>query len=175
MSGCYRPLGVVGIRRAVPGDAVGLGDLARRIWRACFRGMISDAQLEYMLAQRYEEGVLAATLGREWPRFELLSVDGEPAAFAAHGPQDQPRSWKLHQLYVDPEWQKRGLAGRLLEQVEGAAREHGCAELLLTVNRGNAHARAVYEHRGFVVREAARFDIGGGFVMDDFVMVKALA
>ncbi len=174
MSGCYRPLGVVEIRRAVPGDAVELGDLARRVWRTCFRGMISDAQLEYMLGQRYERDVLTATLGREWPGFELLSVDGVLTAFAAHGPSDEPGIWKLHQLYVDPERQKQGLAGRLLGHVEAAAREHGCGALLLTVNRENARARAVYEHRGFSVREAARFDIGGGFVMDDFVMVKTL-
>ncbi|WP_431021594.1 hypothetical protein, partial [Chromobacterium phragmitis] len=44
--------------------------------------------------------------------------------------------------------------------------------LMLTVNRHNAEAIAVYEKRGFRVRGEVAADIGNGFVMDDYVMAK---
>lgn len=173
MTTCYQPLGSVVIRRATPADAVALGDLARLTWRRCFAGMITSAQIEYMLAQRYETEDLASRLSSPWPAYELLLLDGEPVAFAAHGP-DEPGTWKLHQLYVHPEWQHRGLGGRLMDHVEQCARAAACRQLLLTVNRNNARARTAYQRRGFDIRESAQFDIGNGFIMDDFVMVKAL-
>jgi hypothetical protein len=43
------------------------------------------------------------------------------------------------------------------------------------VNRNNSSAADAYRRSGFTVSEAARFDIGNGFVMDDYVMSKPLA
>jgi hypothetical protein len=42
------------------------------------------------------------------------------------------------------------------------------------VNKNNASAIDAYLRNGFAVTEAARFDIGRGFIMDDYVMSKAL-
>ena len=56
--------------------------------------------------------------------------------------------------------------------MEARARTHG--HQLLRVNRKNAQAIAAYGMYGFtVVREVVE-DFGGGFVMDDYVMVKPL-
>ena len=63
----------------------------------------------------------------------------------------------------------------MLRHVESQARDQGMASLMLTVNKHNAGSIAVYRKAGFTVREEARFDIGNGFVMDDYVMEKRLA
>ena len=42
----------------------------------------------------------------------------------------------------------------------------------LTVNKKNTHAAQVYEHYGYKTVEWVESDIGNGYVMDDFVMVK---
>jgi ribosomal protein S18 acetylase RimI-like enzyme len=48
----------------------------------------------------------------------------------------------------------------------------GSRRLWLQVNKKNAAAIRFYQSAGFeVIREAA-FDIGGGFVMDDYVIEK---
>jgi RimJ/RimL family protein N-acetyltransferase len=47
--------------------------------------------------------------------------------------------------------------------------------LILNVNKQNLRAIRAYERNGFFVREAVVVDIGGGFVMDDYVMAKRLA
>jgi len=62
----------------------------------------------------------------------------------------------------------------LIAQAVAVAREQGCNELVLAVNRGNQQAIAAYQKHGFAVRESATQAIGGGFVMDDFIMLKVL-
>jgi len=42
------------------------------------------------------------------------------------------------------------------------------------VNRDNAKAIRAYERCGFAIRERGDFAIGEGFVMEDFIMVRAL-
>jgi ribosomal protein S18 acetylase RimI-like enzyme len=46
--------------------------------------------------------------------------------------------------------------------------------MILTVNKRNTRAIAAYRRNGFTVLEAVVADIGGGFVMDDFLMSKHL-
>lgn len=175
MSACYRPLGIVEILRATDRDIGALEGLARQIWRVCFRDMISQEQIEYMLDQRYTPEVLRKVIATGDPVYEILRVDGEPLAFTAYTDTGNPAELKLQQLYVHPEWQGRGLGGRLMDRVEQVALERGRSRLVLTVNRNNHRAKAAYEKRGFHVRETAQFDIGRGFIMDDFVMEKVLS
>ena len=46
--------------------------------------------------------------------------------------------------------------------------------LVLNVNKHNVSAQAAYQRRGFAIRGPVVLDIGGGFVMDDFVMARPL-
>jgi ribosomal protein S18 acetylase RimI-like enzyme len=54
------------------------------------------------------------------------------------------------------------------------AKNAGCSVLTLNVNRGNVQAIRAYERYGFVVRGRGDFPIGDGFVMEDFIMERAL-
>ena len=46
--------------------------------------------------------------------------------------------------------------------------------LILSVNKRNARAIAAYKRNDFAVAESVVTDIGGGFVMDDYIMAKGL-
>ena len=52
------------------------------------------------------------------------------------------------------------------------ARAQGCSRLVLAVNKNNRSAIAAYLKHGFRIADAVVKDIGGGFVMDDYIMVK---
>ncbi len=136
--------------------------------------MISLEQIEYMLARRYNDEAMRAATERDQVTYELLLNEGNAVGFTAHGPTEQPGEWKLHQLYILPQWQGRGFGGGLMDHVEAVARQRGRSVVVLTVNRRNERARAAYERRGYRVRAEACVDIGGGFVMDDFVMTKVV-
>jgi ribosomal protein S18 acetylase RimI-like enzyme len=160
-----------GIASLAEGDVEAVAALAREIWRAHYPGIISTAQIEYMLAQRYDPALIRAELARPDVWWFVLRLAGEIVAYMAVQ-KEGAATLKIDKLYVRPDMQRRGCGGRLIAHAQALARCVGCNELELAVNRNNVTAIAAYRRHGFTVREAVVKDIGGGFVMDDYVMVK---
>lgn len=155
-------------------DVETIAALARVVWQDAYPAIITQAQIDYMLEQRYNAPQLRkelATPGLWWDR---ATVDGTLAGFAATQLTATPGEMKLDKLYVDPARQRLGLGGALIAHVAARARREGCATLILAVNKQNARAIAAYRKHGFTVRESVRVDIGGGFVMDDFIMERSV-
>ena len=157
-----------------PDEVEDIGALARRIWQHAYIEIIPQPQIDYMLAQRYSPQRLASELKVDGIWWDKVTVDGQIAAFASAQLTDEPGEMKLDKLYVDPDYQRMGLGGRLIEHVTARARVEGCMTLILAVNKQNERAIAVYRKNGFEVRSATIVDIGGGFFMDDFIMAKSL-
>jgi ribosomal protein S18 acetylase RimI-like enzyme len=106
--------------------------------------------------------------------WETASLDGELIGFHSCTPEAEGRSVKLNKLYVLPELQGQGLGQQLLDRVHALAAQLGARHVWLQVNKGNARAIRSYKRAGYTVKRAAVFDIGGGFVMDDFIMKRAI-
>lgn len=151
-----------------------VGALAREIWHAHYPGIISVAQIDYMLAERYDPAVMRAELLRDDTWWDVLKLNGAPVAFASYGLAGDGREMKLDKLYVHPGQQRRGYGGMLISRVCDVARARGCVTVALAVNKRNQTAVAAYRKHGFAVREAVVKDIGGGFVMDDYIMVRSI-
>ena len=157
-----------------PDDLATVQDVAHRVWWRHYPGIITDAQIAYMLGRGYSAQALAAFGRGSGCGLALARVDGQPAGFAAWYRADEPATTKLDKLYVLQEAQGHGLGRRLLGHVEDAARRDGSRTLILNVNKRNASSIAFYERCGLAVREAVVVDIGEGHVMDDFIMAKVL-
>lgn len=160
------------IEAVTEADVEELAALAREIWFAHYPAIIGTAQIEYMLAQRYRPEVIRAELARDDLWWDKLTVDGAMAGFASYFLTGAAGEMKLDKLYVHPRHQRRGHGRRMIERACAVAREQGCDRLVLAVNKGNRAAIAAYLRHGFRVAEAVVKDIGGGFVMDDYIMVK---
>ena len=152
-----------------------IAGLAGIIWRACYPGIITHEQIDYMLARMYALDVLRDEVRSQGIRYDLLLVEGKPAGFASYGPASEPGVMKLHKLYLLPELHGRGLGSRLVQHVEREIRAGGMRRLTLSVNKRNTRAIAAYQRNGFVTADSVVTDIGGGFVMDDYIMAKELA
>ena len=166
------PLASLKIVPATAADLPAIAALAEVVWRAHYPGIITAAQIDYMLARMYDLGHLREELAGGIC-FDQALRDGQLLAFSSYGPV-APAEMKLHKLYVHPDWQRCGLGSRLLGHLEPQVRARGFRTLILAVNKANRKAIAAYQKNGFTVREAVTSDIGGGFVMDDFVMEKKL-
>jgi len=97
------------------------------------------------------------------------------AGFASYLVTGNAGEMKLDKLYVHPRLQRCGYGGMMVERACEIARSHGCSRLVLAVNKNNRSAIAAYLKHGFSIRDAVVKDIGGGFVMDDYIMVKEVA
>jgi ribosomal protein S18 acetylase RimI-like enzyme len=153
-------------------DVEQLAALAREIWYAHYSAIISAAQIEYMLGQRYHSGLVLAELRRDGVWWDKLMVAGQMTGFASYFLTGVPGEMKLDKLYVHPRLQRRGYGGMMIARAGEAARARGCSRLMLAVNKNNRSAIAAYLKHGFHIANAVVKDIGGGFIMDDYIMVK---
>jgi ribosomal protein S18 acetylase RimI-like enzyme len=164
----------VSIEPLTEADVDELIALARGIWYSHYPAIITEAQIEYMLAQRYDPQIVRGELacGDVW--WDKLLVDGEMVGFASYLLTGAPGEMKLDKLYVHPSWQRRGYGAKMIAHACGVARSRCCTRLVLAVNKNNRSAIAAYLKHGFRVADAVVKDIGDGFVMDDYVMEKAI-
>jgi len=163
---------IVEIRALHEDEIAELSALAREIWRAHYPGIISEAQIEYMLDERYDEAVIRAELQRQDMWWDVLLVDGKIRGYTAYFWTDTPGTIKIDKLYLHPATQRQGYGGRLVDHVARRMAGAGCKCLTLAVNRNNTSAIAAYHKNGFEIAETSLKQIGGGFWMDDYIMVK---
>lgn len=155
-------------------DFATVAALAGTIWHEHYAAIISPAQIAYMLAGRYTPANLRRYLAADDRSLDVLRVEGVPVGYCSWARTGEPGELKLEQLYLLAAYRGQGLGAAMLQHVEEQARQRACRTLVLTVNRHNAGAIAFYRRRGLVVRAQACFDIGQGYVMDDYVMEKTL-
>lgn len=170
-----QPAGGARIEPLAPPDVERVSALAREIWFAHYPGIISVEQIEYMLAQRYDPALIRSELAQGDCWWDVLVHDGEITGFAAYFAADEPAAMKLDKLYIHPRQQRLGYGGMLIGHVCARAAGLGCRRVVLAVNRNNRHAIAAYAKHGFEIREAVMKEIGKGFVMDDYLMVREIA
>ena len=162
------------IRQADIRDIPAIQKLAHDIWHECYPGIITVGQIRYMLKQGYELEILKSEITEGEIRFEQILVEGKPIGFASHGPTDRPREIKIHKLYVHPHHQRQGHGGCLIDHIAKKCSAEGTETLVLAVNKRNTPAINSYMKNGFRQREAVVVDIGGGYIMDDYIMEKSL-
>jgi diamine N-acetyltransferase len=173
----------VEIRKLIEGELPAVQRLAGVIWRRHYPGIITGGQIEYMLVRMYDVDVMRREMTEQGIEYDGLFLDGEMVGFCSHGRLGVERGaesgeregdYKLHKLYLLPKHQGRGHGAAAIRHVEQRARANGCECLILAVNKRNEKALRSYRANGFTVRSEVVTDIGGGYVMDDFVMEKRL-
>jgi ribosomal protein S18 acetylase RimI-like enzyme len=162
----------VRIEPVTAADAGPLCALAREIWYAHYPAIITTAQIEYMLEQRYNAATVREELRREDLWWDKLMVGEAMTGFASYFLTGAPGEMKLDKLYVHPRQQRRGYGGLMIARACEVARSRGCDRLALAVNRNNRNAIHSYLKHGFRVATTVVKEIGGGFVMDDYIMEK---
>ena len=160
------------IRRLQADDIDAVSALARTVWQATYPSLITQAQIDSMLADRYGAACIHAQLDDPRHAWWVAQHEQVLAGFA-HASLDGV-DCKLDKLYVHPDQQRQGIGRALMLAVQHWARQHQAHRLRLQVNRGNAQAIAAYLKYGFRIAESRVFDIGNGFVMDDHIMEYAL-
>ena len=114
--------------------------LARTIWQRTYPALISQAQIDAMLADRYAPAALQAQFDDPLHGWRVAWVADEIAGFAhaTLGGSD----CKLDKLYVHPDSQRQGIGRALLAAIRDWARQRAARRLWLQVNRGDAPAIA---------------------------------
>jgi len=155
------------IRPVLETDIPLLRSLCFKVWPQTYASILSQAQIDYMLELMYSQATLQKQM-QKGTRFLFCYDDNEPCGFAAYQDHGDGK-FKLDKIYVLPNQQGKGIGRFIITHVVNTIRPLGATVLQLQVNKQNV-AKQFYEKLGFVVARAAVFDIGNGFVMDDYVM-----
>ncbi|MDA8084355.1 MAG: GNAT family N-acetyltransferase [Nitrospiraceae bacterium] len=159
-------------RKAAADDIPLIQDLARRVWREAYRRMLSWPQIDYMLEMMYSAEVIGREIedGIAW---ELILDRGRPCGFISYHPAGNHRV-KLSKIYIEQDSRGKSIAGEAIMRVVKYAADTGMTSVFLTVNRHNKRAVRAYEKNGFLITDSVVTAIGGGFVMDDYIMTRAV-
>ncbi len=141
------------IERAWPADAGGLARVYVETWRAAYAGLVPDRVLVSM-QETVHKARFARWIGQQTDRQFILvcrvpdrGVVGLCSAGPARGgPKAQG---EIYLLYVDQDWQNRGIGRSLLRAALGGLRRGGYGRAMLWVLAGNP-SRFFYEAAGGV-------------------------
>lgn len=156
------------LKLATPTDLPTICQLAKEIWYDHYLSIITAEQIEYMLDKFYSPAALKKSMD-EGQIIYLLNDENEKSIGYLAVTEKQPGHWFMNKFYIKTEVQGKGIGAEILKQWENLAKPR---ELSLQVNRKNFKSINFYFKTGFVIKEAADFDIGNGYSMDDFIMVK---
>ena len=159
----------VSIRKATLHDIPVIRHIAMQTWPETYGSILSPDQLEYMLELIYSPAALAMQF-RQDHHFHLAEANGTAVGFCSYF-FTEPGVMKLAKLYVIPPAQGTGAGKALMNLFLDAAKKSGATKVILNVNRFN-NTRTFYEKLGFTISHEEKIDIGNGYIMDDYVMMK---
>lgn len=142
-------------------------NLSKEIWNDNYKNMICQEQIDYMLDMMYNPKRLQQDLneGYQW---ELIYHNNKLIGYLAYVIKKDNRVF-LSKIYLKTSVQGLGLGKLALQRVKDYAKINNCKAVYLTVNRGNKKGIRAYKKAGFIIIAEEDFDIGNGYIMDDYV------
>jgi RimJ/RimL family protein N-acetyltransferase len=150
-------------------DIKRIAELATVIWHEFFVSIISPEQIDYMVEKFQSYNALKAAVDNDGYRY-YMAFDGDDLCGYLGIHDEGNDTVFISKVYVRADKRKNGIATMMLDRL----REDypNAVKWYLTVNKYNSGSIAVYEKRGFHKARDLVTDIGGGFVMDDYVMER---
>lgn len=143
------------LREAVIEDASAIARVNYSTWQHTYHGLIPDSDLDSLNIELLTDN-WKQNLSLHNPRINTYVVLDSDLLVAysrfypSIDPDDDPdRVATIGSMYVDPEFQRKGIGRTLMETVLEAAKNHGFTEATLHVLAANERARKFYEDLGW--------------------------
>jgi len=159
------------IQKAHTADISAIQQLAAPVWKLTYKDILSEVQIAYMLNLFYSTSSLQKQMS-EGHQFILAVEDEQRKGFADYA-ELTPSVYKLHKLYVDADQQGKGTGKLLLDYLIQDILLNKGTQLEVNVNRNNK-ALHFYQKNGFEIIREEDIDIGNGYFMNDYVLLKKL-
>lgn len=165
---------MITISKATINDIKTIQEITYKTWPVTYGKILSEEQLEYMLDLIYSDEALTAQFQKNEQLFYLISDSESTIGFIGieHHYKNEAIT-KIHKIYLLPETQGKGIGKMVIDEIEKLALDNNSNTLSLNVNRFNS-ALGFYKKIGFEILEEVNIEIGNGYLMEDYVMVKAI-
>lgn len=145
--------------------------LAKEIWTEYYTSIIGIQQVVYML-NKFQS--IAAIESQIDEGFEYFIIEIKGLSIGYLSVKKENSSLFLSKIYLSRSFRGLGYGKATLLFVENHARSNGLKKIRLTVNKNNTGSIKAYVNFGFVRVDDVVMDIGGGYVMDDYVLEKLI-
>ena len=145
-----------------------IANLAKQIWNDHYVSIIGQVQVDYMLDKMYNHQNLVEQLTLKNHVFYLIKNSNETIGFLSVSSENNS-DYFLHKFYINQQKSNSGIGTEVLHLLIKTIHPKS---LTLTVNRQNFKSINFYFKNGFKIDRIEDFDIGDGYQMNDFVMVK---
>ena len=145
--------------------------LGKVIWREHYTPIIGTEQVEYMLHKFQSVSAIESQILEGFEYYSLYIKEHVVGYLSFVKKED---SLFLSKFYLSKKERGKRIGKFALEFVVDKASVLGVKKISLRVNKYNSIAIKAYEKMGFETIDSIIMDIGNGFVMDDFVMVKTI-
>jgi ribosomal protein S18 acetylase RimI-like enzyme len=159
----------------VNADAIpSIKKIANLTWQVTYKEILSAEQMDYMLHLFYDEDALQKQIA-QGHQFILAVENNEDVGFASYSLKENEEDviYKLDKIYVHPNQQGKSIGKILLNYIINDIKTKNAFGLELNVNRHN-RALHFYQKNGFEIIKEEDIDIGNGYFMNDYVMLKKL-
>lgn len=151
-------------------DILEIQKIAHQSWQENYKNIISQEQIEYMLNVMYSKIELQSQFENKNYHYFFIENEGRKRIGIMGFEKDaKPNSTKLHRLYLLKSEKGKSFGKLAIQFLKDWTKEHGNSRIILNVNKYNP-AKDFYLKMGFTIYEVGIFDIGKGFVMDDYLM-----
>lgn len=145
--------------------------LADEIWHEYFPFLLSAEQINYMLEKFQSFNTIKAQQETGY-EYYFVSCEGKTIGYVVF--VSEKDYLFLSKLYFLKSFRGKGFGREVLKHLEQIAKSNGLKNIRLTVNKYNESSIIAYKKWEFEIIESKVFDIGNGYVMDDYIMQKVL-
>ena len=152
-------------------DFMVIEKLADIIWREHYVPIVGKPQIDYMLEKFQTVKAMKKQVVNE---YEYYTVFHEELPVGYMSIKLETDHLFLSKIYVLSAYRGKGIGKRAIDFIQEKAKTHHLSKIRLTVNKYNTNTIKAYEKMGFKNIKALVQDIGNGFIMDDYELVKTL-
>lgn len=158
---------MITLNRADPTDIATISEMADKIWHIHYLDIISTSQIDYMLNKFYSDNAVKNSI-QNGENYFLINSGGFAVGYIS-ATNTVGNKWFINKFYIYTDIHRKGIGTIAFEQLENILKP---SEFSLQVNRKNFKSINFYFKNGFKIKEWANFDIGNGYLMEDYIMIK---
>ena len=143
--------------------------LAQSIWNEYYLELLGEKQIQYMLETLQSFDAIKKTIEEDGMRYRIIEVDKAYAGYFAI--KEEGDALLISKFYILKEYRYKGIFRKSLKILELEVYKDRLKSLKLFVNKQN-ESKDIYENLGFKIVNEWKFDIGQGYIMDDYEMQK---
>ena len=149
-------------------DFILIEELADIIWRKHYIPIVGFGQIEYMLEKYQSAKAILKQVEIEHFEYFVLTYNKIPVGYISI--RKEKERLFLSKIYVLSDYRGRKIGKTAMQFIKEKAKSYHLKTIMLTVNKENTNSIKAYETLGFVNIGTTVKDIGGGYVMDDYLL-----